>query len=574
MFINFKKVRWKNLLSTGNVFTEISLDSDPTTLIVGKNGNGKSTIIEAITFALYGKPFRKINKPQLINSINQKGLLVEIEFETGGKSFLIRRGMKPNIFEIFQNDVLINQDAANRDYQDYLEKHILKWNFKSFTQIVILGSRSFVPFMQLPLGGRREVIEDLLDMQIFSAMNTLLKQKILDNKNEIRETSSRIEVVQHKINIHKEYVKSLAKNTKKQIEINQNTIDDYLTDIQNMNIVIEELNSKLEEIYTKLHEYKDLEYRYSNMYDMIRKVKERISKIKSEISFYDNNESCPTCKQGIEHDFKDTILHDKKISIKEGEETLSVLEKSLSILEKQKTEYNNFQTEYSKIESTIAESKIKIRSMTDFVKKIEADNERLSKEHSETVSTMDNVQEHKNMLNSLTKSYEGLLADRSTYDVVSVLLKDGGLKSKIIKQYIPLMNKYINKYLAALELLCVFELDENFNEVVKSRYKDEFSYDSFSEGEKSRIDIAMLFAWRDIARVRNSSSTNLLILDEVFDSALDSNGTDELLKILSLVSNQSNIFVISHKGDSLIEKFDNVIAFEKSKNFSHMVGSE
>ncbi len=574
MFIEFKKVRWKNLLSTGNVFTEIQLNADPTTLIVGKNGNGKSTIIEAITFALYGKPFRRINKPQLINAINQKGLLVELEFEVGGKEYLIRRGMKPTIFEIIQNGVLINQDAAIKDYQEYLEKNILKWNFKSFTQIVILGSRSFVPFMQLPLGGRREVVEDLLDMQIFSAMNTLLKQKILDNKNDIRETKSKIEVAEHKINIHKEYMKSLAKNTKKQLEINQNTIDDYISNIQILNEEESNISSQLEDLFIEMQSYNTVEDKYNENLSLVSTVKSRISKLKNEISFYHNNESCPTCRQGIEHDFKASTIADKELAISEGEEVLASIQKTLITLEQRKLELENLNAKYSALDSQRNEIKVKIRSMTDFIQKIESDNDRLRKEHSETASTMDNVQEYKKELSSLIKFYDDLIADRSTLDVVSVLLKDGGLKSKIIKQYIPLMNKYINKYLAALELPCIFELDENFNEVVKSRYKDDFSYDSFSEGEKSRIDIAMLFAWRDIARVRNSSSTNLLILDEVFDSALDSNGTDELLKILSMVSGDSNIFVISHKGDSLIEKFDNVIAFEKSKNFSHMVGTE
>ncbi len=574
MFIEFKKVRWKNLLSTGNVFTEIQLNADPTTLIVGKNGNGKSTIIEAITFALYGKPFRRINKPQLINAINQKGLLVELEFEVGGKEYLIRRGMKPTIFEIIQNGVLINQDAAIKDYQEYLEKNILKWNFKSFTQIVILGSRSFVPFMQLPLGGRREVVEDLLDMQIFSAMNTLLKQKILDNKNDIRETKSKIEVAEHKINIHKEYMKSLAKNTKKQLEINQNTIDDYISSIQILNEEESNISSQLEDLFIEMQSYNTVEDKYNENLSLVSTVKSRISKLKNEISFYHNNESCPTCRQGIEHDFKASTIADKELAISEGEEVLASIQKTLITLEQRKLELENLNAKYSALDSQRNEIKVKIRSMTDFIQKIESDNDRLRKEHSETASTMDNVQEYKKELSSLIKFYDDLIADRSTLDVVSVLLKDGGLKSKIIKQYIPLMNKYINKYLAALELPCIFELDENFNEVVKSRYKDDFSYDSFSEGEKSRIDIAMLFAWRDIARVRNSSSTNLLILDEVFDSALDSNGTDELLKILSMVSGDSNIFVISHKGDSLIEKFDNVIAFEKSKNFSHMVGTE
>lgn len=573
MSIIFKAVRWKNLLSTGNLFTEVNLIDSPSTLIVGENGAGKSTFIEAISYALYGKPFRRINKPQLVNTINKKQLLVELEFSIGNKEFMVRRGMKPNVFEIFQDGNLVNQDAAMRDYQEYLEKHILKLNHKSFTQIITLGSRSFVPFMQLPTGQRREIIEDLLDLQIFSVMNTLLKQKVNDNKSSLREVKYNADLCQEKIRLQREYIKNINENQKKQIETNNEKIDSYRKDIENYLSINESTQAKIEKLLSEIADFEKVQKKLSELSQLESQFNSKLDKLEKEISFYNENDNCPTCKQGIEHSFKCETIDTKSNQVEDTKSTIQEILEKYNSLSARLDEINAVNQQIHVYNKDIIEYNTKIKSSQDFVTKIQEENKRLSEEHKLNNEDKIKLETLKSELKIYIEQHESLINQKSILDVVAVLLKDGGIKSRIIKQYIPVMNKLINKYLAAMELTVSFELDENFNEIVRSRHRDEFSYDSFSEGEKTRIDLAILFAWRAIAKLRNANSSNLLVLDETFDGSLDSAGMDELLKILSNVTGDSNVFVISHK-DQMIDKFHNVIRFEKVKNFSRIKGSE
>jgi len=572
MAIIFKTVRWKNLLSTGNLFTEVNLISSPSTLIIGENGAGKSTFIEAISVALYGKAFRKINKPQLINSINQKQMLVELEFSIGNKEYLVRRGMKPNVFEIFQDGNLLNQDAANTDYQEYLEKHILKMNHKSFTQIVTLGSRSYIPFMQLTAAARREVIEDLLDLQIFSAMNTILKQKVSDNKTEIKDIKSSTELVQEKIRLQKEYIKNIEANNDKQIETNKQKIFDFDMNIKSWTIDIQDLQSEIIKLTTeyKLSESDSISKKLKNLSSLETQFSDKLKNINNEVHFYDENDNCPTCKQSINEQFKHDTVEKKNVQAKEIEDALNTLTEKYKELNERMTEMTEITLKISELNVQITELNIKISQTNDFKDKIAQEIVRLEIEHKENSDDKNRLEILKSELTSYISSHEELLKKKSMLDTIAILLKDGGIKAKIIKQYIPIINKLINKYLAAMELSCSFELDENFNEVVRSRHRDEFSYESFSEGEKARIDLAILFSWRSVAKLRNANSSNLLILDETFDGPLDATGTEELLKIISSITSDSNVFVISHKGDSMIDKFTNIIKFEKHKNFSRI----
>lgn len=533
-----------------------------------------STGIDALTYVLYGKPFRRINKPQLVNSINKKELVVEVEFSTGSKEYLIRRGQKPGIFEIYQNGVLLNQDASIRDYQEYLEKNILKLNFKSFTQIVILGSRSYVPFMQLPVGQRREVIEDILDLQIFSTMNTLLKEKVLLNKAALKDVKYQSELIQEKIALHKEYMKSLNNNNKKQIEINQNKIQDLKNEIMHAKPNIEAYTVIVKGLLEQTANASEIRQNGTELLALERDITSKISKLQKEITFYDHNDSCPTCKQDIEHSFKCESIADKNNLIESLKLSLIDVENSIAENSSKLDQISSLQNEISDYNVKIQTENAKINSALDFISKIEAEIVRLSEEHKSDSSDKDKLELLKEDLRKQIQKHEALVSDRSVLDVLSVLLKDGGIKSRIIKQYIPIMNKLINKYLAALELVVSFELDENFNETVKSRHRDEFSYDSFSEGEKGRLDLAIMFAWRAITKIRNGASTNLLILDEVFDSVLDASGTEELMKLLNIAAVDTNIFVISHKGDTMADKYSNIIEFVKQKNFSYIKGSE
>lgn len=568
--ILFRTVRWKNLLSTGNFFTEIKLDNNTNTLIVGENGSGKSTLLDALCFGLFGKPFRSINKPQLVNSINGKDTVVEVEFDTNNKSYKIVRSIKPNKFEIYQNGDLLNQEAAARDYQDFLERFIIKLNYKSFTQIVILGSASFTPFMQLSASDRRAIIEDLLDIQIFSTMNGLLKDKISTNKEELTDKKHNIDLTQQKYDMQKKHIESLKQN-------NDDKVNQYVVEIDNNNAIVNSLLANVAILTTQTEELQKI---VSNKIDTENKVKKitkfesqiesNLSKFRKDIGFFQTHDNCPTCRQAIEEGFKEEELNNLNSKVSECEHGLSELEKKLlveqnklnDISEKQK-ELNQKQVEIATINTTITETNKMIARLNRLVEELKDTKQFTDKEEQE----LNNIND---TLNDLKQHLRTLIDEKTYFEVASSLLKDSGIKTKIVKQYLPVINKLVNKYLASLDFFVNFNLDESFRETIKSRHRDDFTYNNFSEGEKQRIDMALMLTWRAVAKLKNSSNTNLLILDETFDSSLDANGTEELMKILHMLEGV-NLFVISHKGDILQDKFANVIRFEKVKNFSRIV---
>jgi len=568
--ILFKSIKWRNFLSTGNAFTEIFLDQSKSTLIVGENGAGKSTILDALSFALYGKPFRKINKPQLMNTINQKNLEVEVVFNIGKKSYRIVRGIKPSIFEIYENDILLNQEASSRDYQEVLEKNILKLNHKSFSQIVVLGSSTFVPFMQLSSSHRREVIEDLLDIQIFSTMNIMLKDKISQNKNYITEAQYNIDLTEEKVDMQKRYIESLKQNSEMQINDGRVKIakaeiekKGYAESISALMADVQSLQESIEDSVNandKKRKIEQLEYKF----------KEKINKLNHEIEFYNDHDNCPVCKQTIEQQFKTTTLEDKKQSLTETMDGYSQLKAEYQKINQRIEEIASTQSEISVKQQQINNDNMQINALNKLIESINDHINSITTNVEATNTEKQNLDKLEKNLIALRKAKEKLVDNRSILDVASLILKDSGIKTRIIRQYVPVMNKLINKYLAAMDFFVQFELDDNFNETIKSRFRDEFSYASFSEGEKMRIDLSLLFTWRAIAKLRNSVSTNLLIMDEVFDSSLDSTGTEEFLKILNDLTTDTNVFIISHKGDQLFDKFETVIKFEKHKNFSRI----
>ena len=568
--INFKKLRWKNFLSTGNTFTEINLSKSKTTLIVGENGAGKSTILDAISFALYGKPFRKINKPQLLNSINSKNLLVEVEFDIGKFSYKIVRGMKPNVFEVFQSGNLINQNAESKEYQEHLEKYILKLNHKSFSQIVILGSASFTPFMQLPAAHRREVIEDLLDIQIFSTMNVLLKGKIQKNKDELVSADMEIRLIDQKIELYKQNIQALKQNNddlindhKEKIELANRQIEKYTT-------LSKELEEDVAELYEQIADESKISSKHKKLDLLNVQMNDKLNRLKNEVGFYHDNDNCPTCKQDLQVDFKQHKVDSYNETIRELEEGIQKLHEERNKVYQRMEEIQAVNDKLKKLNETRTEYSYQIRmaqsnvaSHTNTIQSIESQTSRLNVDDKELEAlTL--------QLNTNIEKKNNLIEQKSVFDIAANLLKDSGIKTKIIKQYIPIMNKLINKYLASMDFFVNFELNENFEEKIKSRFRDEFSYESFSEGEKLRIDLALLFTWRAISKLRNSASTNLLIMDEIFDSSLDNSGTEEFLKILQSLASDTNVFIISHKGDALYDKFHSVIKFEKHKNFSRI----
>ena len=569
--IEFKKIRWKNFLSTGNNFTELDLDSHNTTLIIGENGSGKSTFLDALTYGLFSKPFRKINKNQIINSVNNKACLVEVEFRIGSRNYLVRRGMKPVVFEIYVDNELINQDSKAKDYQERLEKHILKLTFKSFTQIILLGSSSFLPFMKLPAAHRREVIEDLLDIQIFSIMNQILKERYSENKVNISDNNQTLNLNLEKIDVQRKYIQEVK-------EINSDKIVDIRKLIETTNQEMADIDSQVmslrDEVISLSKNIADKD-RLSTELDKLRQIKasieSMIGKIGSDIDFFENNTNCPVCKQDIEEDHRVDILHNRE-SVKDSKENgLRELDEHLNNLSGKLMEINSIQDIISAKEKDITSLGYKHSSSEDYVKKLVDEIEYLYKVKKKSYGDDEKLKSLKEEREQLYSSRKRLLKDRDYLSLASNLLKDTGIKTRIIKQYLPVMNKLINGYLNAMDSYFKFTLDENFNELIQSRFRDEFSYENFSEGEKMRIDLSLLFTWRSIAKMKNSANTNLLVLDEVFDSSLDSTGTEEFLKLIQTVGQDTNVFVISHKGDALYEKFENNITFAKVGNFSKVV---
>ena len=555
--IIFEKLRWKNFLSTGNAFTEIDFTRSPNTLIVGENGSGKSTMLDALCFGLFNKPFRAISKGQLLNSVNGKGLSVEVEFRIGTKDYKVIRGVKPNVFEIHCDGSLVDQDASLRDTQKYLEDSVLKLNFKSFTQIVILGSASFTPFMQLPLGSRREIIEDILDIQIFTTMNQVLKDKVNKMKETIRDIEANVEVSKQKAILQKQYIENLENDKKIKIAEIEKQIED-------IHSAIEEHEKQIVEKETEKTSLGNPKDRMKKLNVFKEKFSSQITKVNKELDFYHNHDDCPTCKQGIPHDFKEEIKNERQKKIEELTNASEQIDTEFETLNKSMEKFIDITDSIADINSEIITSQ---KYLT-----------RLQSDISTAKSNVADIDEEKKKLKDLAKivvQHEAERTEKSEeshyLSVASNLLKDTGIKTRIIRQYLPAINKLVNKFLASMDFFVQFDLDEKFNETIKSRHRDKFSYASFSEGEKQRIDLALLFTWRTIAKMKNSAATNLLILDEVFDSSLDNNGTDYVMTLLNTIGEEENVFVISHKGDQLFDKFRSVIKFEKKQNYSVIV---
>lgn len=567
--ILFKKIRWKNFLSTGNIFTEIQLNSNNTTLIVGENGAGKSTLLDALSFVMFGKPFRKINKPQLINTITEKNLVVEVEFSIGSNEYKIVRGIKPNIFEVYQNDKLMNQSAEMKDYQEILEKQIIKVNHKSFCQVVVLGSATFQPFMQLSAYQRREIIEDLLDLQIFTTMNLLLKDKILVNATDIQSSSSERKLLEEKINLVKEHLKEIQNNNEKLIEEKKSRIVETNEQIEKLNNEYWEYENKRKELQDSLVDEDTVSKKINKLGQLKHQIEANLNILNKEVGFFHKYDNCPTCKQQIDDKFKSETITTKEKEIKDIQEGLEKLAEEYEKVDGRLNELMQIHSEINNNKLEISRVKTKISSLIEYRTTLETEILNIDKK---TAQEEDNkIPDLEKNLKEIETNYYELIDERNILSIASNLLKDGGIKAKIIKQYIPVINKLINKYLSSMEFMCQFELDEEFNETIKSRYRDIFSYASFSEGEKMRINLAILFTWRAIAKLRNSINTNILIMDEVFDSSLDTNGTEEFLKIINSLTSDTNTFIISHKSDQLYDKFAKVIKFEKHKNFSRIV---
>ena len=552
--IQFKNIKWKNFLSTGNAYTEIDFTKSPSTLIIGENGSGKSTLLDALTFALFNKPFRNVSKPQLINTINGKNCLVEIAFSIGTKNYTIKRGLQPRVFDITINGDLLDKNANIRDFQKYLEENILKLNYKSFTQIVMLGSASFTPFMQLHLGARREIIEDILDISIFTSMNAVLKGKLTQLENDKRIIEGEIDVAKQKCNLQETYIKTLEDDK-------SSKVTQILNDIKETDNAIETATEEAQRFGKEKQEVGPVSEKKRKLEEFRSKFESQIANHRKELEFFHNNEECPTCQQGIEHDHKDLMTQ-------RDEQKISELEKALEELN----------TKYSEVEVLVQ----KVQELDEKI--IETNNEvitqqriqqRLQLELSDTEHKTGNIKDEKTKLKTLAKSTLKKVESRSElsnnehyFNVAKSMLQDTGIKTKIIKAYLPIINKLVNKYLAAMDFFVQFDLDETFKETIKSRGRDKFSYASFSEGEKQRIDLALVFTWRTIAKMKNSASTNILLLDEVFDSSLDVNGTEFVMNLLNTIGDDTNVFVISHKGDQLFDKFRGVIKFEKRQNYS------
>ena len=565
--IKFNKVRYKNFLSTGNEFTEIDLSRKKTSLIIGANGSGKSTLLDALTFGLFGRAFRKIPKTALVNSINQKQTVVEVEFQIGRNRYRVMRSIKPNKFEIYRDGKMMHQDASVRDYQAILEQQILKLNYKSFTQVVVLGSSTFTPFMQLNTPERRAIIEDILDIQIFSVMKDCLKQRLSSLNTEQKEIRNNIKIGEAKIQGQEEAMKRLEENRdemidklSKDVSVHESKVVEHKTNIRAdmdnvktcMNLIQDE-DQVRKSLQTMLSDEKDFE-------------NERRKFIK-ELKFYEDNDECPTCEQVIDSNHKEHICNDRTINIKELDQRLTTHSETIQRINERLEEINEVHKEITESQRMIQSEQNLIDTNEKYIDKLEEQISEL-KQQEHTEDDKDKLDKYRKALELLQNMDADISDNKHYHDLAEILLRDSGIKTKIIRQYLPIMNKLINKYLASMEFFVQFELDEEFNEEIKSRYRDNFSYSSFSEGEKMRIDLSLLFTWRAVAKLKNSVNTNLLILDEVFDSSLDEGGTDEFLKILHTLDDNTNTFIISHKGESMNEKFNNIIEFEKINNFS------
>jgi DNA repair exonuclease SbcCD ATPase subunit len=569
--LQFECVKWKNFLSTGDAYTSIQLNRKANTIIIGENGSGKSTILDAICYALFNRPYRRINKPQLVNSVNKKNMLVEIFFKAGSKKIHIKRGQKPAIFEIYIDGELQDQTAANKDYQATLEKNILKMNFKSFTQIVILGSSSFVPFMQLTALNRRDVIEDLLDIRIFTGMNLLLKDKLLENKENLSNNKNTVELLIEKIKLKTKHIESLMKNADDQITLNNEEIKTIQNEIDNMDNEILENENEILHLQKQIINTEDLQILSKEMFEIAMRLTSKERGLSKDLKFFKENETCPTCTQEISPDFRKQIMDEKNDALSKTTQGSEILEEKIQNIQSKLDSMASISTQINMLSIGNDQQVFERGVQCSYIDKLEENNKIADeqKRHLDTDKKL--LGNAKRKLSRKEKLHETLIYDKELFDIATELLKDRGIKTQIIKQYIPIINKLVNKYLQSMNFFVNFMLDENFNETIKSRHLDIFSYDSFSEGEKTRIDLALLLTWRVISRYRNSTKTNLLILDEVFDSSLDSDGGDDFMKLIYDIGNDNNVFVISHT-HALVDKFYATIKFVKQKNFSRIVG--
>ena len=568
--INFSKVRYKNFLSTGQQFIEVDLQKSNTTLVVGENGAGKSTMLDALCFGLFQRAFRNIKKDQLINSLNERDCVVEVYFTVGQKSYKIVRGIKPNIFEIWCDGDMLNQDAAQRDYQKHLEQQIFKLNFRSFTQVVILGNASFVPFMQLRARHRRQVVEEILDIEIFSKMNLMFREKAKAQDEIIKQDDFEYSILDTKIEDKKSYIDDISNRSNDLADSKKADLNKAITDISNYEEDVKKVRIDIAELQKEILDETKVNAKHKQLHNLEAKLENTCSKHKKDLSFFQSHNDCPTCQQAIDEAFKSTMISKKAEKIQEVESALGQIEKEIKTNEMKLDTIN-------KTMVTIREKELLINRYETSIEEIKKQTTRLAQEIAELTDEKVSTAEQTGELNQLqeqlieTDIKKKKDKEHKVYiDTARALMQDTGIKTKIIKQYLPIMNQYINKYLADMDFFVNFTLDEEFNETIKSRYRDEFNYHSFSEGEKLRIDLAILFTWREIAKLKNSTNTNLLILDEIFDSSLDTSGTDEFMRILHTTMGNENVFVISHKGDTLIDKFPRVLKFEKHKNFTRM----
>jgi len=568
--IIFKKVRYKNFLSTGQQFIEINLNEAPTTLVVGNNGAGKSTMLDALCFGLFAKPFRAVKKDQLVNTINEKECVVEVEFQIGKKEYKIIRGIKPNVFEIWCDGDMLNQDAAVRDYQKHLEQHILKLNFRSFTQVVILGNASFVPFMQLRARHRREVVEEILDIEIFSKLNLMFREKAKAQDETIKQADFNYQLLDGKIETQQKHIDDISNTTKHTADTKKLEITNADTDIENYREDIARVRREIAELQVEIIDQTKLTTKHGKLTAMEAKLENTCIKHKKELKFFQSHDDCPTCQQSIDEAFKKATIVVKEAKVVELELGMSQIDNAIRTSQKKLDKINETVIAIREKELLISRYETSISEIEKYKTRIQKEIDELSDEKFSTGVATGELNQLQEQLVDAEKDKLKQKEEKLYIDTARHLMQDTGIKTKIIKQYLPVMNQYINKNLADMDFFVNFTLDEEFNETIKSRHRDDFQYHSFSEGEKLRIDLAILFTWREIAKMKNSTNTNLLILDEIFDSSLDTSGTDEFMRILYHTMNKENVFVISHKGDTLIDKFPRVMKFEKYKNFTRM----
>ncbi len=567
--ITFKKVRWKNFMSTGNVFSEVDLQRSRTNLIVGTNGSGKSTILDALTFSLFGKPFRKISKSMLVNSVNEKDTMVEIEFSIGKSEYKIIRGIKPNKFEIYCNDQKWNEESKVVDQQKNLEQNVLKMNFKSFTQIVVLGSSTFVPFMRLPGAQRREIIEDILDIQVFSVMNGKLKDKIRENREEIKDLDYQIHLLEEKIELQKNYMLELKKKADAEIDKKKEKIVEFLNDEKKSNEEINTLTLRIGKINEEMSDYIKSSDRLKQLNTILIKLNTKLNSCKKEHKFFEDHDECPTCHQDLEKNFVFAMTGALETKIKDMDSGYKELQTAIKAEEERNEKFVTLSGQVNELNTKVSTTNYQLMTIRNSVKEIE---EEIKEIEGSTPDKKAEYNKLEGLLGEKKQVKQAYIETKKESDVLNVatsLLKDSGIKTRIIKTYLPTMNKLINQFLQDMDFYVNFTLDENFDETIKSRYRDVFTYESFSEGEKARIDIALLLTWRSIAKLKNSVDTNLLILDEIFDGSLDQSGTSDLGWILRNFDDNTNVFVISHK-TILDDKFDRTITVTKDKNYSVM----